>query len=44
MDMTIEGAQIARAQTGYAAAAAKAGARSGEYLTFRLGSFQEGSR
>jgi len=35
MDMTIEGARIARAQAGRDAAEAKA--RRGEYLTFRLG-------
>lgn len=42
MDMTIEGARIARAQPGQMSAAAKAGARSGEYLTFRLGSEEYG--
>jgi len=44
MDMTIEGAQIARAQAGRDAAAATVatGARSGEYLTFRLGSEEYG--
>jgi purine-binding chemotaxis protein CheW len=44
MDMTIEGAQIARAQAARDAAAgtAAAGARSGEYLTFRLGSEEYG--
>lgn len=40
MDMTIEGGHIARAQAGREAAAPQA--RSGEYLTFRLGSEEYG--
>ncbi len=40
MDMTNEGAQIARAQAGRDAAQAQA--RQGEYLTFRLGSEEYG--